>query len=348
MKRLLLILAACGSNPPQDITGPFTGPTTRYTIDGFTPVGDPVGLGDDLDGNGTVDNAIGYVLRDLTAEMDVTTHADAVLSLVPTEVLIQQNDSIGAVSFGDGIPVGGVFENGRFTSNRTATSPHLASGTFVLPIFPDADPTTLPLQRAEIDLVPDETGYVATIRAVISHSDAVAAASSGLAQMITNDPQDHIALGNAFDTNRDGIVTADEAASAPLVANLLVPDLAQDFLSFGFAVHLRACDSGTCATPTTDTCFDRVLDGDETAIDCGGSCGACAVGMTCNVAADCQSEACDGGHCAGYSCSDGIQDGFESHVDCGAATCKHCLGDPCETNDDCYASRCDQQQCVPF
>ena len=36
----------------------------------------------------------------------------------------------------------------------------------------------------------------------------------------------------------------------------------------------------------------NVLNGDETALDCGGSCAPCALGKACLTAADCQSGAC--------------------------------------------------------
>ena len=36
-------------------------------------------------------------------------------------------------------------------------------------------------------------------------------------------------------------------------------------------------------------CTDGVLNGDETTIDCGGSCAACPAGDTCAIGSDCQS-----------------------------------------------------------
>ena len=47
------------------------------------------------------------------------------------------------------------------------------------------------------------------------------------------------------------------------------------------------------------TCTDRVLNGNETDVDCGGSCPGCPVGNDCGVAADCQSGVCTGGKCTG-------------------------------------------------
>jgi hypothetical protein len=45
-------------------------------------------------------------------------------------------------------------------------------------------------------------------------------------------------------------------------------------------------------SPTTSSCMDGILNGDETAIDCGGSCGKCTVGQRCEVDADCNNSLC--------------------------------------------------------
>ena len=47
---------------------------------------------------------------------------------------------------------------------------------------------------------------------------------------------------------------------------------------------------GTCAVPS---CTDRVLNGDESDIDCGGSsCGPCEAGLQCDSDRDCESSNC--------------------------------------------------------
>ncbi len=51
------------------------------------------------------------------------------------------------------------------------------------------------------------------------------------------------------------------------------------------------CQSNTCQDPS---CGDLVQNGDETATDCGGSCGPCPLGETCAVDADCQTGRCAG------------------------------------------------------
>jgi hypothetical protein len=54
-------------------------------------------------------------------------------------------------------------------------------------------------------------------------------------------------------------------------------------------------NAGICLAAT---CDDGVLNADESDLDCGKSCGAkCGLTRDCNVAADCQSGACEDGRC---------------------------------------------------
>ena len=65
------------------------------------------------------------------------------------------------------------------------------------------------------------------------------------------------------------------------------------------------CGGGGGSTPT---CSDGIQNGNETGVDCGGSCPPCESEPTC---------------------SDGIQNGNETGVDCGGSC------PPCQTNDEC-------------
>ena len=56
-----------------------------------------------------------------------------------------------------------------------------------------------------------------------------------------------------------------------------------------------------CFIPAA-TCFDNVLNQDETATDCGGVClgvRSCATGDTCSIATDCISNVCTSNTCRG-------------------------------------------------
>ena len=93
------------------------------------------------------------------------------------------------------------------------------------------------------------------------------------------------------------------------------------------ALLAAACDDSPPAMPpdmavctgdcVTARCADGVHDGDETDVDCGGSCGTCAIGKLCAVATDCASGFCSASTCAakppGMTCNDNAQ--------CGSGIC---------------------------
>jgi hypothetical protein len=70
------------------------------------------------------------------------------------------------------------------------------------------------------------------------------------------------------------------------------------------------------------SCFDRAQNGDESDVDCGGSCEPCAVGSRCNDAGDCQGGVCDQ-TCRPASCNDLFRNGDEDDIDCGGS-CPAC------------------------
>jgi hypothetical protein len=73
------------------------------------------------------------------------------------------------------------------------------------------------------------------------------------------------------------------------------------------------CDDLSCAPPS---CRNEELDGDESAIDCGGSCPSCDDGLPCGSPFDCKSLVCDdSGHCAAPACDDRVQNGQETDTD---------------------------------
>jgi hypothetical protein len=92
-------------------------------------------------------------------------------------------------------------------------------------------------------------------------------------------------------------------------------------------------------------CGNHVKDGDETDVDCGGSCGPCADGKVCLAGQDCANQVCTGGVCT-HSCSDGVQNGDEIYVDCGGS-CPLCPdGTPCTDPSICQGHRCGDDMCL--
>lgn len=109
------------------------------------------------------------------------------------------------------------------------------------------------------------------------------------------------------------------------------------------------CPSGhTCEVgKICSRCDDRIMNGDETGVDCGGSCPLCP--GTCNVDMDCPDGYCWEGLCV--SCHDGIQNGDETGVDCGPSGthCLKCLGMNCSAGGDwvCVSKNCENDYCCP-
>ncbi len=78
----------------------------------------------------------------------------------------------------------------------------------------------------------------------------------------------------------------------------------------------NVCQGNACVA---GSCGDMTKNNNETDVDCGGSCGKCADGKTCNVAGDCQSGVCSNTKCQTPTCSDGVKNGTETDVDCGGS-----------------------------
>ena len=97
------------------------------------------------------------------------------------------------------------------------------------------------------------------------------------------------------------------------------------------------------------SCDDAVRNGDETDIDCGGSCAPCPDGAGCAVAGDCASGLCAEGTCRAEqtpSCDDGERNGGETDVDCGGS-CPPCAdGAGCAEDSDCRSGFCDAGSCT--
>jgi len=67
-------------------------------------------------------------------------------------------------------------------------------------------------------------------------------------------------------------------------------------------MFFSACCSEEPGSGANASCFNGIQDGDETGVDCGGSCAPCP------------------------TCDDGIQNGGETGVDCGGPDCEPCTG----------------------
>jgi hypothetical protein len=347
---LALALAAC--TDVDDIAPPTAGPVHRFVVDEITvPIVDHTQFAADLGGPDGTDAALNYLIvsrldsiEALTASGNDQVRSGAIASSV--EIIAANLDSADAsVRFlgfdgADSAPVGGRFMQGVFASNRSETTAFPGSATLLLPIIKDTGPTTLRADLLEMELTPSPRGgYDLVIRGGVDLEEARLEAARRLHEMVYADPLDHILFRFFTDLDMDGVLTVEEIATY-LEPTFAESDVAGHYLGFGFGMHLKPCSEGQCLEPAAPTCFDRVTNGAESGIDCGGSCLKCRDGETCATATDCLSGACTDGLCAVGTCDDGLINGFEPDVDCGPP-CTLCeLGDACVANPDCESGFC--------
>jgi hypothetical protein len=354
----VLAIGCSSDSDDGDVTGPFSGDVRRYDVDKLILPSTTAlqnQYAGDLDGDGSTENQLGLIVAALTQTNDTNKHVpDMIASRALASYLelhadgLDSDGSVGVRYFADAMSmsdeVGGKITGGAYTSNRTATTKHVARGEVALPVFADADPLVVPLVGVEIDLAPDGSGgFDGIVRGGIPIDDARTVAYAGVLQMMKTNPTAHLPFARLLDTNHDGVIAQAELASNGVLTGFLVDDIAigdARVLSAAFGIHV--CAHGACADPTpANPCADRIKDGAETDIDCGGgTCPACAAQLACSTPADCQTGGCEGATCRAPTCTDGFRDGFESDVDCGAACGTCTTGQKCATGDDCTSTRC--------
>ena len=98
------------------------------------------------------------------------------------------------------------------------------------------------------------------------------------------------------------------------------------------AVH----ELGICVS---DPCQDAQESPGECAIDCGGGCDLCDLGVACETSAGCASGVSNGYMCVPGTCANLKRDGSETDVDCGGGVlCGRCrMGMTCKFDSDCDA-----------
>ncbi len=131
--------------------------------------------------------------------------------------------------------------------------------------------------------------------------------------------------------------------------------------------HALLCVAGKCSRPLAVGCDDGAWTGNETDVDCGGSCGAtCQNGNACKLDADCisgnclagacvecvsgaqcASNVCSASHtCSAPSCNDQTKNGNETDVDCGGSCSTKCaVGKACSVGADCASGDCQASVC---
>lgn len=358
---LALVLAACADESPPDIQPPDTGPVHRFVVDEIDIVRARDGsaaLAADLDGDRRDDHLLNSLIATLVALQGTTAagndqiRAGSIESTVEIIAADLENAEEAAVRFigFDGaswVPVGGQFIAGRFASNRTQITDLPGRATLVLPVVRDADASILEAHLLEMDLEPSPRGgYDLIIRGGIESAELKRETGERLVQMIAANPRVHLDLSRLLDTNEDGVLDPAEITEGDVMRSLFQPDLRDQYISFWVRYHLTPCADGRCREPSAPTCFDRIPNGTETDVDCGGDCQPCGDTNVCVAASDCASGACDVGSCGSVTCSDGASNGLESGIDCGGP-CEPCLtSGPCIDDWDCESGVCVESQCM--
>jgi hypothetical protein len=108
-------------------------------------------------------------------------------------------------------------------------------------------------------------------------------------------------------------------------------------------------DGGSPPAAGAATCNDRVLNQNESDVDCGGRCAPCNDGQSCRTDDDCAAGffcPSASGRCTAASCTDGVRNGSEGGVDCGGG-CAGCAdGANCAVNRDCASGVCAAGRCA--
>lgn len=88
--------------------------------------------------------------------------------------------------------------------------------------------------------------------------------------------------------------TRPDGVSEPLPSSALRPSSVASEPPYGAPASLTDTARNP---PSENTCSNNALDGDETDIDCGGSCAACGITQVCIDNSDCTSGLCESGTC---------------------------------------------------
>ncbi len=361
----LLALSACADDPT--VIGPFTGEKHRFVIDSID-LPDTVtasrGLAEDLDGNSLLDNELAMTIGSLNTYGDGQKHVTELLAsgAIASSIVIEaddlQNDpTVGVTFYGSpenpGRVVGGRLVDGHFLPNRIreVDSTLVGTATLMLPVFADVDALELAAGALEIELDPNGDGYDLRVFGAARSDQLLETVHAAIEAQLLSHPEDHRSMWTLADLDLDGQITLDEMKEG-LLGSLLAHDLEiridglyQKVSSFGFRMHAKPCEVGACVDRNVaPTCFDRVRNGDETDVDCGGSCEiACGPLRSCSTGDDCQSGSCPSSFpgCTAPTCTDGIKNGLEASVDCGGACATKCpRGAVCGYGFDCASNNC--------
>jgi hypothetical protein len=103
------------------------------------------------------------------------------------------------------------------------------------------------------------------------------------------------------------------------------------------------CQGGQCVGTA---CDDTVMNGDETDVDCGGSCPGCDNGQDCLTAADCVSQFCNSDDsCAACTGNDDCAEAVGTYCEGGLCLGQKVDGTACGVDSECVSGHCADGLC---
>jgi hypothetical protein len=305
MRRLGLVLAllsgcSASTSAPKDIVGPFIGPMRRFYVSSIALPMQRSDFAADLNGDDRADNQLGNIVGGLAGQRVANYHIDeivaarvidATVDIISDDPSLFYDPTVGVVWNGvagqPGELTGGVLANAIVSTNRVALTQHPAAGMVSLPLFKDADPTVVPVASYQLTLFDDGAGgFIGQLNGVVI-GGLTARAWPQLQQMLAAHPEEHTQLVKTLDSDKDGKVSLDELTHAAIIQNVTSPDVhwepggaeptgEPNALSIAFGFTLAPCIDDACTRPVAaPACHDRIKNGDEQQVDCGGSCETC-------------------------------------------------------------------------
>jgi hypothetical protein len=296
----ILIMTVCGcgggarSLPPDIIPNWAAAKPHRFYVASLTLPSLTQDFAVDLDGDGKPDDKLAGVLDELIGTNDNNTFVDeivaarainAMVDIYSTDPQLGEDANAGVRWIGDagaignfvsiGDLAGGALHGGALSTNEVRYTQHPVGGWLALPLFSSADPTEMWLQSWQMELSRQDDGsFTAQLQGVVRTADLGPAAYVGFLQLLRGDGEPDL---QAFDLDHDGTVSLSEFETG--FQGFFAPDVhsTPPGLSVAIAMRLLPCQDGNCTRPLpAPTCQDRVKNGDEVGVDCGGSvCGPC-------------------------------------------------------------------------
>ncbi len=286
------------------------------------------------------------VVTDGTAVLNVTTNKLAecfYTNATLPRILMEQeglnhNTALTAVGPGEHsyqiiCASGGQEDSATISFIIDATPPEITLADDTVPLDASADPESSPYtEKAYIHVTANDTETAIELFSIALYEKFSGTVVANLTRPASTEKKGNTYVGTfkgfvtefKLNTSRDYYFTVSAKNKAGLTS--------EEQESNGFTVGLSVGSDG---------CSNRLKDGSETDVDCGGNCESCAANKGCEKDEDCLSLVCSPTKkCQQPSCNDDKLNGDETDDDCGGA-CEKCPTDKrCTDDNDCSSGAC--------